>query len=199
MKENILLQLNEEIKPIKGYESLYYITSFGRVWSHERKYVVGNGAIRECSGKFLKIQLNKSTGYLHISLCKSSKVKSCKIHILVATHYILNPLNLPMVNHKDGIKSNCRKNNLEWCTKDENENHASINKLYTFKKHSDYYGVTFDISLKQRKKPWRAIIGSNSKRIHIGTYRIEVEAAQAYNNYVVRHNLNKPLNEIMLG
>lgn len=36
IQENIPLQPNEEIKSIQGYEGLYSITSFGRVWSHRR-------------------------------------------------------------------------------------------------------------------------------------------------------------------
>lgn len=33
-QENIPLQLNEEIKPIQGYEGLYSVTNFGKIWSH---------------------------------------------------------------------------------------------------------------------------------------------------------------------
>ncbi len=36
LQENIPLQETEEINPIRGYEGLYSITSFGRVWSHLR-------------------------------------------------------------------------------------------------------------------------------------------------------------------
>lgn len=45
-QENIPLQSGEEIKSIEGYEGLYSITSYGRVWSHSkiRKF----GKIREC-------------------------------------------------------------------------------------------------------------------------------------------------------
>ena len=56
MTENIPLQLDEEIKPIQGYEGLYSITSFGRVWSHEREYINSRGIKRKCGGIFLKFR-----------------------------------------------------------------------------------------------------------------------------------------------
>lgn len=58
MKENILLQPNEEIVPIPEYEGLYSITSFGRVWSHSKQQ-----GFRWGIGFFLKFQVYKKKGY----------------------------------------------------------------------------------------------------------------------------------------
>jgi len=36
----------------------------------------------------------------------------------------------------------------------------------------------------------------NGKRVHIGNYFTENEAAKAYNDFVLKHKLDKPLNDI---
>jgi hypothetical protein len=190
MKENIPLQPEEEILPIIGYEGLYSITSFGRVWSHLR-YVKNKNGYRTVKAKFLKLKLDKDS-YLCVTLCIEGNEKTYKVHRLVGIHYIENLDNSPEVNHKDGVKINNHKDNLEWCTKEENEYHAIKNNL-KHKHTSKYYGVTFKKGLKN--KPWFAQITVNKKYTHIGCFKTELEAARAYNEYVIKYGLNKPLNE----
>lgn len=96
---------------IKGYEGLYAITSCGRVWSYRSK-------------KFLKFCNNKN-GYLIVRLSKDGVQKAYSVHRLVAEHYIPNPLNLPIVNHKDEVKTHNWINNLEWCTYHYNSNYGT--------------------------------------------------------------------------
>ena len=46
--------------------------------------------------------------------------KNYLLHILVAKAFVPNPNNLPVVDHKDTNKDNCRADNLEWVTHQEN-------------------------------------------------------------------------------
>lgn len=103
---------------ISGYEGLYAITEDGKVWSYERK---GQGAH---PAKFLTIRKNPQ-GYLWIILYKNWVGKGYRIHRLVAQAYIPNLENKPQVNHKNGIKSDNRIENLEWCTAEQNQKHAN--------------------------------------------------------------------------
>lgn len=111
----------EEIwKPVVGYEGMYEVSNFGRVWSIRRKL-------------FLKQKVTKN-GYYIVGLSTYCKVRWFKVSILVAKHFIPNPLNLPQVNHIDEDKSNNRVDNLEWCTAKENSNHGTRNQRISEKK-----------------------------------------------------------------
>ena len=72
-------------------------------------------------------------GYLSIGLYGErngiKKSRAFSVHRLVATMFIENPENLPMVNHKDGDKQNPNVDNLEWCTSYYNNMHAISNGL----------------------------------------------------------------------
>lgn len=97
--------------PIKGYEDCYTIADTG---------VVTN--IR--TGRVLKSSLNKTTGYLYVTLCRQGVNKTKSVHRLVALHFIPPVEGKPFVNHKDSDRTNPTKDNLEWCTQSENLLHG---------------------------------------------------------------------------
>lgn len=105
----------EEIwKDIIDYEGLYQISNYGNVYS--------------CiSNKILKPSCNTNGKYLGVILCKNGKKRRFQIHRLVATAFILNPYNYPIVNHKDGCDTNNYYTNLEWCTYEYNNNYGNHN------------------------------------------------------------------------
>lgn len=102
-------------KPACGYEGYYEVSSLGRIKSLPR-----NGTIS--SSKILKEHL--VNGYNCPMLQKNGVKKFEKVHRLVAKAFIPNPYNLPVVNHKDGNRSNNAVENLEWCTYSENSQHG---------------------------------------------------------------------------
>ena len=107
----------EEIwKDIKGYEGIYQISNCGRIKSLYRK--------RRKNEKILK-PLVSSRNYFQINLYKDGKMFKYLIHRLVAETFIINPDNLPYINHKDENKQNNCVDNLEWCTCEYNNKYGT--------------------------------------------------------------------------
>lgn len=103
------------MKDITGFEGLYAVTEDGDVWSHPK-----NG--RE--GLWLRPAVT-SKGYLRVCLATTNGRRlNCRVHRLVALTFIPNPDSLPEVNHRNGIKAENRKSNLEWSTTAQNAQHA---------------------------------------------------------------------------
>lgn len=55
---------------------------------------------------------------------------------------------------------------------------------------SIYFGVS------KKGNIWRTYIYINKKQVYLGNYKTEIDAAIAYNNYIIVNNLNRPLNSI---
>lgn len=92
-------------------------------WKEYNGYKVSNyGKVINKKGKYLKSEPNKD-GYVHTSIKGIDGKRIHGMHRIVAIVFLDNIDNLPEVNHKDGIKGNNRVDNLEWCTKKENQQH----------------------------------------------------------------------------
>jgi len=104
----------EEWRDIAGYEGLYQISNIGRVKSLDR-IIDEKHHVKE---RIMKPY--KTRGYYSVHLSKDNIKKAFLVHRLVAGAFIENPNNLPYINHKDEGRTNNCVDNLEWCTKLEN-------------------------------------------------------------------------------
>lgn len=119
--------LGEIWKDVVGYEGIYLVSNKGRVYSIERK--TNNGTT--VKPRILKQFVDR--GYCLVTLSKNRKrrIRSEKVHRLVAMAFIDNPTNKPFVNHINNNGTDNRVENLEWVTNDENMLHAK--RLGVFK------------------------------------------------------------------
>lgn len=95
-------------------------------WREYNGYQVSNyGKVINKNGKVLSTNVD-SHGYVTTSITGLNRDRIKGMHRIVATVFLPNPNGLPEVNHLDGVKTNNRIDNLEWCTKKGNQDHEAL-------------------------------------------------------------------------
>jgi len=126
---------SEVWKDIPGYEGLYQINILGKVYS-----LLSNVVLKE----YLDIY-----GYHTVNLYKGIKKRNSKIHRLVMLTFE-GPSNL-QVNHINGIKTDNRLENLEYCTDKENKIHAAALGLINMTGENNIGAVLSEVSVRKIK------------------------------------------------
>ena len=103
--------MKERIIKWKSLDENYQISDFGDVYLNRSKKMAVGG-------------LNHY-GYKQVTINKIPTT----VHRLVAKMFLPNPENKADVNHINGIKTDNRKENLEWCTRSYNTLHQWKNGL----------------------------------------------------------------------
>jgi hypothetical protein len=155
---------SEEWAAIDGYKN-YQVSWWGRVRNTK-------------TGRILKPQTS-GPGYLFVGLSKNGKGVMHYIHKLVAREWVGNPEEKRCVDHIDGSRTNNHWENLRYATSSENGMNA--------KHRTDGLSVYKGVNYQTQAKKWKAQIGLSRKRIYLGIFTSEREAAEAYNAAAREH------------
>lgn len=159
----------QPMKTIRHFPN-YSITEGGQVYSTKR------GTSRQLKPH------NLSNGYVKVQLWSGKKGHQHYIHRLVADTYLPNPLELPEVNHKDGNPRNNNVDNLEWCTRAQNAQHAAqvLNKFHGCANHQSKLTEAEVTSIRSEYVPWVVSLTTLASKYNVSTTTI-------YD--VVKHNV----------
>ncbi len=174
----------------------------------EGRYEISNtGLVRNAKTSIMRKTSLDKHGYERITL-RNAKQEICNktIHRLVASAFTENTFNKVQVNHIDGNRLNNNACNLEWCTPEENLQHAIDNNLFRTNlgkkvgSTSKYHNV-FRTKNNKNNDYFMARVKSNGKNIKTkcfniakyGEFEAEKLAAQAVNNFIDEHNMYNKL------
>jgi hypothetical protein len=131
---------------------------------------------------------NQKTGYIHRCAYNPINKKPKTIYL---THFILGYDGDDTVDHKNGVKTDNRRTNLEICTQKENVNRSEKvkecikerAKKVRYKNKSGYVGVHPHVVHGEKTNKWRVNIGENKngkkKTYYLGIFDNAEDAARA--------------------
>lgn len=161
--------MQEQWRPILGYEGYYEISNLGRVKSLQRTFPMKDGrrnyTVRE------KILVPNGKVYHVIKLTKNCDKITANIHQLVWDAFGNEPCKEGYdIDHIDTNQKNNVITNLRLLRHRDNV-YRSVKKKY-----GDLPGANYDKS----RGNWRADISSGKKKKYLGSFNTEQEAHQAY-------------------
>jgi len=113
------------------------------------------------------VRKDKYTYYAKRNISINGRQRTLDLHV-----FILGKNGVLKIDHQDGNGLNCQKNNMRFCTNQQN----CMNRRKQKNCSSQYKGVSFHKKIGK----FIAYIRDNRLLIHLGYFESEIEAAKAY-------------------
>ena len=191
---NTLNNNKNNLEWVTGKENMLHAKKAGRL-IRSKEFCIANGLrnIGKINSIETRIKQAKSKVQVPIEIAA---------RIFIESDYGFGQIQLGrMFNVSSSTAYKCSQNKLlaydleKYITKDENI--ELINKVKRIKLNSNnstgFFGV---ITTKDKTNKYKAVISIDKKRIQISSHQFPIDAALARDEYIIKNNLNIPLNFI---
>lgn len=149
-------------KKIPDFNPIYEASNLGNIRRLEAVYtrtMHGKPLTQKLPYRLLSLATITHKGYIQVRF----NGRIYMAHRVIGLAFIPNPKNLPQINHKNGIKTDNRAENLEWCTNQENRDHMVANKRHAYGSKSGVAKLTEEDIPKIRE-----LLNSGMSRAKVG-------------------------------
>ena len=148
-------------KPIKGFETKYHASNFGRIKSLSRNVLKAGCDLPVGKPAYILVPtIEERSGYASVGLSTGNETVTFRVHRLIAETFIPNPENKPTIDHIDQNKLNNSVENLRWATHKENNNNGGASKLRITFEDGSYKEYS---SIKEASRDTKIASGTISK------------------------------------
>ena len=155
--------------PLLTYRRLRFGYPYRKIYLGEGEFTIVDADIYYRLGRFKWFLVGSKKKFY---AARNIKTGPCQIKIVRLHRVIMNPPDGLLIDHQNGNSLDNRRANLRFATRSQN----ATNRQKRKKGSSRFNGV----SIEKRTGRWRARICYQGKKMYLGSFDSEIDAALAY-------------------